>query len=60
MNLRHLMRMSKWSRNPPSEKMVKLVLAVIVLGLLLVLVEKFFGWPDALTVNGLPRNPARF
>jgi hypothetical protein len=54
MNMRWLLRASRWARNPPGEKRVKLVLAVIALCLLLFGVERFIGWPDWLTVQGLP------
>ena len=52
MNLRWFLRMARWARNPPSPGYVTLVLAVIALCLILVGIEHFFGWPDALTVNG--------
>ncbi|WP_224823731.1 hypothetical protein [Cognatishimia sp. MH4019] len=51
MNLRWFVRASKWARNPPSEKMVKLVFGIILAGLVLVGIEYFIGWPDWLTVN---------
>lgn len=46
-------RMARWARNPPSPGRVKLVLGVIVVCLTLVAVERFIGWPDALTVDRL-------
>ncbi|MDA5094899.1 hypothetical protein O2N63_12465 [Aliiroseovarius sp. KMU-50] len=49
MNLRQFLRMSKWARNPPSEKRVKLVLGVVALCLLLVGYEYVFGTPDWLS-----------
>ncbi len=55
MNLRHLLRMSRWARNPPSEKKVKLVIGVIVLCLILVAVERLFGWPAWLTPDRVPK-----
>jgi len=51
MNLRPFLRMSKWARNPPGEKRVKLVLAVIVLCLALFAIERFIGWPNWAVVN---------
>ena len=51
MNMRWLLRMKRWAQNPPSASRVKLVFAIIALCLVLVLVEKLFGWPDALTVD---------
>jgi hypothetical protein len=44
------LRMAKWVRHPPSWGRVKLVLAVIGLCLLLVAIERLFGWPEALTL----------
>ncbi len=46
-----LLRASRWVRHPPSAGRVKLVLAVIAVGLLLAGYEHVFGWPEALTVN---------
>ncbi len=51
MNLRWMVRAAKWARNPPSEKMVKLVFGIIAAGLVLVGIEYFIGWPEWLTVN---------
>ena len=45
-------RMSKWARNPPSWKQVKLVVGVVLLCFALYGVELLWGWPDWLTVNG--------
>lgn len=46
LNPRHLFRMAKWARKPPSEKHVKLVLAVIALALVIWGLERIFGTPD--------------
>ncbi len=46
MTPRWLWRMSRWARNPPSEKRVRLVLAVVALCLALYAIEYFFGTPD--------------
>jgi hypothetical protein len=51
MNYTWFLRMARWARNPPSPKMVKLVLAVIALCLVLFGVEYFLGWPDWLTLE---------
>lgn len=51
MNYTWFLRMAKWVRNPPSEARVKLVLGVIVICLLLVGIEHFWGWPDWLTLT---------
>ncbi len=55
MNLHWLMQMSRWARNPPSWRTVRLVVAVIAACLLLVGIEHVWGWPDWLTVNGMSR-----
>lgn len=54
MNLRHLLRMSKWARNPPSEKKVKLVIGIIVICLILFAIERWIGVPDWMQME-LPR-----
>lgn len=46
-----LLRMYRWARNPPSEKTVKFVLAIVAFCLLLLAIELIWGWPDALTPN---------
>ncbi|MBV7409849.1 hypothetical protein [Maritimibacter sp. DP1N21-5] len=53
-NPRHFIRMSKWARNPPNARQVKLFF--IVLGLCLVLfgIDRVIGWPEWLTVDGTP------
>lgn len=38
--------MARWAQNPPSEKRVKFVFAIIGLCLLLVLYEKVIGLPE--------------
>ncbi|MGL4310006.1 MAG: hypothetical protein ACRCSU_05920 [Paracoccaceae bacterium] len=55
MNLIHLLRMSKWARNPPSRRQV--IIGAIAIGgaLLLAGVEYFIGWPEWATVNQTPR-----
>lgn len=44
-----LLRMAKWARNPPSWGRVKLVVGVVAICLIIVGIEFFFGWPEALT-----------
>lgn len=51
MNTRWFLRMSKWARKPPSARQVKLVLGIIVLCLVLLAIERIFGWPAWLTPN---------
>lgn len=55
MNLRHLWRMARWARNPPSEGRVKLVLGVIAVCVVIVLLERLVGFPDWLVPQRLPR-----
>ena len=54
MNIRHLLRMSKWARKPPSEKRVKLVIGIVVICLILFAIERWFGVPDWMQME-LPR-----
>jgi len=51
MNMRHLVRMAKWARHPPSERRVRLVFGVILICLILFGLERIFGWPEWLTLN---------
>ncbi len=46
MILRHLLRMSRWARNPPSDQRVKLVLGLIVLCLVIAGIEYMGWWPE--------------
>ena len=55
MNPRHLLRMARWARRPPSERRVKLVLGIIAVCLLVFGVERILGWPDWLTLNSVPK-----
>lgn len=57
MNPIWFLRMARWVRRPPSPRRVALVLTVIAACLVLFAVERFFGWPDWLTVNGPARPP---
>lgn len=50
-NLIWLIRASRWARNPPKPRTVKLVLAVIALGLLLAGLEHLGLWPDWATMD---------
>ena len=52
-NLRHLMRMARWAHNPPGEKRVKLVLAVIALALAIWGLERMFGSPEWMQIDTL-------
>ena len=51
MNLLWLVRMYRWVRTPPSERAVRVVLAIVALCFVLFAVELIWGWPEALTPN---------
>ncbi|MEY1555408.1 hypothetical protein AB3Y40_07200 [Yoonia sp. R2331] len=51
MNPRWFFRAKRLAQNPPSWGRVKLFLIVLALCLILVGIERFIGWPDALTVD---------
>lgn len=53
-NMRQAFRMAKWARSPPGEKQVKLFFIVVLICLALFGVERLFGWPDWLTMEGTP------
>lgn len=55
MNPRHLLRMSRWARNPPSAARVKLVFGVIAVALLIGGLGKLGWWPDWATAERMPR-----
>lgn len=55
MNLTWLLRMAKWVRHPPSPKKAMLIMVVVALCFLIFGIEYFFGWPEALTVEGKAR-----
>lgn len=50
-NLIWLLRASRWARNPPSARMVKLVLAIVAVGLVLAGLQWAGWWPDWATVE---------
>ena len=54
MNIHWLMRMARWARNPPSAKQVKFVLAIVAACAILFVIERYVGWPDALTADRVP------
>ncbi|MDP5307907.1 hypothetical protein [Paracoccus spongiarum] len=45
-NLIWLLRASKWARNPPSARRVRLVLAIVALAIGVVVLERLGWWPD--------------
>lgn len=50
-NLTWLVRASRWARNPPSAKMVILVLSIIAAGLVLLGLEYLGLWPEWATMD---------
>lgn len=52
---RWLVRMSHWARNPPSEKRVILVLAIILVCLAIFGIEWLGLWPDWATAQKMRR-----
>ena len=50
-NLIWLLRASRWARNPPSAKRVKLVLAVIAACVAIAGMQHFGLWPDWATLD---------
>lgn len=55
MNMRHLLRMARWAKRPPSEKRVKLVLGVVLICLILVGIEWAVGFPEWLVPDNAPK-----
>lgn len=52
-----LIRLARWARRPPPLARVILFVIVALLCLALVGIERVWGWPDWLTVNGRLRAP---
>lgn len=50
-NMIWLLRAVKWVRNPPSPKMVKLVVAIVAAGFAMLLLEKLGFWPEWATME---------
>ena len=53
-NPRQMMRMARWARRPPGEKRVRLVLVAIALALAIWGLERLFGTPDWMRIEGTP------
>ncbi|WP_270934445.1 hypothetical protein [Falsiroseomonas oryzae] len=51
---RLLIRMAQWYRNPPSPRVLAILGAVLALAVVLVLIERFVGWPDWLRSEPVP------
>lgn len=49
MNHRWLFRMTRWAQNPPSQKRVIFVVAILAVCLIVVAIEQFIGWPEMLS-----------
>lgn len=60
MPLNWLVRAVMWVRNPPSMRMVLLVLGVVLAALALYGCERVSGWPEALTVEPVRRGPLSY
>jgi hypothetical protein len=56
---RILPRLAIWIRRPPSPRRMLLIAVVVAAALVIVGIEKYVGWPEALTVERLPRNPVQ-
>ena len=50
-NLIWLIRASRWARNPPSARRVRLILAIIAICLVIVGIEWMGWWPDWATMD---------
>lgn len=46
--------MAQWLRHPPSRTTVQIIVVVLVVATVLVLVERFIGWPDWATTEPVP------
>lgn len=53
--MRMFLRMARWARNPPSEKQVILVFAIVAVCLVVAGVEWLGLWPDWATADKLRR-----
>lgn len=54
MNMRHLLRMARWARRPPSEKRVLLVLAVAAICVVLYALDRWLGLSAWLSLDEVP------
>lgn len=52
---RWLLRMARWARNPPSERQVLAVLAVVAVCLIILGIERLGWWPDWATAERMRR-----
>ncbi|MEM1352767.1 MAG: hypothetical protein AAGF27_10505 [Pseudomonadota bacterium] len=51
MNGSWLYRMALWVRRPPSPARIKLVFGIVLFALVIVALERFGLWPEALTTT---------
>lgn len=54
---RLLPRLAMWIRRPPSPRRMLIIAIVVATALAIAGIERYVGWPEALTVERLPRNP---
>ncbi|MFM9858741.1 hypothetical protein RUR49_09665 [Pseudoxanthobacter sp. M-2] len=54
---RLLPRLAMWIRRPPSPRRMLIIAIVVAAALAIAGIERYVGWPEALTVERLPRNP---
>ena len=57
--LRWLWRAKRWAARPPSEKKVKMFLALLAVLLIIAGIERFIGWPEWMTLQPTGRNVVR-
>jgi len=50
------LRMALWIRQPPSRNHIIVMAMVVIVAALCLGFETLFGWPEALTVERLPRH----
>ncbi len=55
-----LLRMKRWVQHPPSPARIRLVFGVVAVCVVLVLIERYVGWPDWLSVNERSRRLPKF
>ncbi len=51
MNIFWLLKMKRLAQHPPSKQRIILVLGILAFCVVLVVLERTFGWPDWLTVD---------
>ncbi|MBH0238742.1 hypothetical protein [Methylobrevis albus] len=56
---RLLLRMAIWIRRPPSRRRIMMVVVIGALGLAIVGIERYVGWPDWARLEPKPSIPHR-